>query len=105
MVPRIERGNRATTWRVARRAAAGSASVHTGMGGGPVSLASSILVGVASPRDGADLPSVRAPPLPVAPWHIAQLVRNRAIPVAGSPLAGSTWSAAGIDGPGPREAT
>ena len=62
-------------------------------------------VGVVSSRLGANLPCDSAPPAPPALWHNAQLVRNRAIPEAGSPRAGSTISSVGTDGPGPSAAT
>src|SRR3954469_3676862 len=62
-------------------------------------------LGVVPSRFGAYLPRVSAPPLPAKLWHIAQLVRKIVAPLEGSPLAGSTASADGIAGPGPRLAT
>src|SRR4051794_31358919 len=62
-------------------------------------------VGLVPSRFGAYLPRVSAPPLPAKLWHMAQFVRKIEAPRAGSPLLGSTCSAEGMPGPGPRLAT
>src|SRR5699024_7676135 len=81
------------------------ASLKVGRFCGPVCSARAGRCSEPSARVGAYLPRVRAPPEPTALWHMAQLVRNRPPPAAGSPFDASRYSSSGTAGPGPSDAT